>query len=65
MRRPKQVMRDWLGVRDDAQIVPSGPYNTMQLLDALPPRTRIDKYGALFSSDYLACETASEHLTGE
>lgn len=58
MRRPKQMMRDWLGVRDDAQIVPSGPYNTMQLLDALPPRTRIDKYGALFSSDYLACETA-------
>ena len=56
MRRPKQVVRDWLGVTDSVQ--PVGPYTTMELLDALPPRTRVDRYGALLSSDFLACETA-------
>ena len=57
MRRPRQVVRDWLGVTDAVAPI-SGPYATMELLDALPPRTRIDQYGALLSSDFLACETA-------
>ena len=54
MRRPKQIMRDWLGVTDSAP----ASYTPMELLSALPPRTAIDRYGALMSSDFLACETA-------
>lgn len=56
MRTLKQTMRDWLGVED--AITPGGSYTPMELLDALPPRTAIDRYGALLSSDFLACETA-------
>lgn len=56
MRTLKQTMRDWLGVED--AITPGGSYTPMELLDALPPRTAIDRHGALLSSDFLACETA-------
>lgn len=55
MRRPRQIFRDWLGVTDSA---PAGPYGPLELIDALPPRTALDRYGALLSSDFLACETA-------
>ena len=49
-------MRDWLGVTN--QMANVATYSPMELLDALPPRTAIDRYGALLSSDFLACETA-------
>lgn len=57
MRTPKQAMRDWLGVTDAAPAV-GRSYGPMELLDALSPRTALDRYGALLSSDFLACETA-------
>ena len=58
MRTPREAMRDWLGVKDQMTPVTAGSYSPMELLDALPPRTAIDRYGALLSSDFLACETA-------
>ena len=32
-------------------------YTQMELLDALPANVRVDKYGAMMSSDFMACET--------
>lgn len=43
------------GARDE--LTPGGSYTQMELLDALPSPTRVDKYGAMLSTDFTACET--------
>ena len=39
------------------ELTPGGSFTQMDLLDALPQKSRVDKYGAMMSSDFLACET--------
>lgn len=39
------------------ELTPGGSYTQLDLLDALPPKARVDRYGAMMSSDFLACET--------
>lgn len=39
------------------EMTPGGNFTQMDLLDALPKNVRIAKYGAMMSSDFLACET--------
>lgn len=63
MRTIKQIVADWAGVasvQDSAgnqtPHISSGSYNQLDLLDALPAKARISHYGALVSSDFLACE---------
>jgi len=39
------------------ELTPGGGFTQLDLLDALPPKARIDRYGAMMSSDFLACVT--------
>ena len=64
MRSIKQIVAGWVGAGDVAassggQVPPatSGSYGQLDLLDAMPAKARIDRYGALLSNDFLACET--------
>lgn len=40
-----------------AELTPGGSYTQMELLDALPSNARVQRYGAMMSSDFMACET--------
>lgn len=68
MRTLKQIVGSWAGVSDEAAPavsdkatvagppVASGGRNDMGLIVDLPQMARISHYGALMSSDFLACE---------
>jgi len=40
-----------------AEMTPGGRYTQMDLLDSLPAKARVERYGAMMSSDFMACET--------
>ncbi len=56
MRTARQLVLDWLG---GGGPLPVGgrAYSQMELLDGLPGKAAVERYGALLSTDFLACET--------
>lgn len=54
----RESIRTWLLATDEEPLHVGRGYSPTDLIELDKPRARIDKHGALFSSDYLACETA-------
>lgn len=64
MRSIKQIVAGWAGSVEasassggQAPPMPGGSYGQLDLLDAMPAKARVDRYGALLSNDFLSCET--------
>lgn len=61
MRTPRQIIAKWAGAKpvDSASPQPAvgRSFGPTDLLDELPGQARIDRYGALLASDFMACET--------
>ena len=65
MRSPLQAYREWARPRpanpEPVAVAPvparNEAYTALTLLDALPPKARVQSYGAMMSSDFMACET--------
>lgn len=60
MRSLKEIVSGWASPKASAAgpaPVAGGPSTQLDLLDKIPPKSRIERYGALLSNDFLACET--------